>query len=252
MSNPQVSAEAMSERNRAAWNAARYPSWVEAIGTPEIEAAKIRADPNHTLRRLLPHLGDVAGKRICNVQGSHGRIAVALARLGAKVTVIDFAEENRRYALELAQAAGVTIDYRLADTIEADRLGLDGAFDCLAMELGILHYHQDLERFFSVMKSLGAPNARLLLNEFHPVQRKLFWQGRGVPKDYFATALVETDVPDPTGAERSLGTCLCRFWTLGEIVGAVLAAGFTLRRLEEHPDWDDPRIPGTFTLVATA
>ena len=39
------------------------------------------ADPERILRRLLPYLGQVADKRICNVQGSHGRVAVALARL---------------------------------------------------------------------------------------------------------------------------------------------------------------------------
>ena len=57
-------------------------------------------------------------------------------------------------------------------------------------------------------------------------------------------------MPDPTGRGRSLGTCDYRFWTLGEIVTAVLAAGFAISALEEHPDWSDPAIPGTYTLVA--
>ena len=88
--------------------------------------------------------------------------------------MLDFAEENRRYALELAAAAGVAIDYRLGDVIEAGALGLDGTFDWLVMELGVLHYHQDLARFFAVMAGLLKPGGRLLLDEFHPVQRKLF------------------------------------------------------------------------------
>jgi hypothetical protein len=44
------------------------------------------------------------------VQGSHGRIAVALAYLRADVTVINFSQENQRFAMELAAAAEVTID----------------------------------------------------------------------------------------------------------------------------------------------
>lgn len=67
------------DRNREAWNAGRYDSWVKAIGTPQAEARRIVADPRHVPRRLLPHLGDVSGKTICSVQGSHGRVAVALA-----------------------------------------------------------------------------------------------------------------------------------------------------------------------------
>jgi 2-polyprenyl-3-methyl-5-hydroxy-6-metoxy-1,4-benzoquinol methylase len=235
-------------RNRDAWNAERYASWVAALGTPAAEAAKIIADPRHVPRRLLPHLGDVTGKRICSVQGSHGRVAVSLALLGAKVTVLDFSDENRRYALELAEAVGVPVDYRVGDVIDADKLGLDQSFDAIVMELGILHYHQDLDRFFAVMASLAAPEALLLINEFHPVQRKLFWTLE--PRDYFNAVPVESDVPNPTGDGRSLGTCMLRFWTLGEIVSAAIAAGFAVLRLDEHPDWTDPKIPGTFTLVA--
>ncbi|HXQ45336.1 MAG TPA: methyltransferase domain-containing protein [Caulobacteraceae bacterium] len=236
------------EQNRDAWNAGRYDAWVEGIGAPAIEAARLVADPRHKLRRLLPHLGEVAGKRVCNVQGSHGRVAVALALLGADATVIDFAEENRRYALELAAAADVTIDYRLADVMQADQLGLE-PFDMLVMELGITHYHQDIAGFFRTMAAVTRPGGQLLLEEFHPVERKLFRPGGGALGDYFRTELVVGDVPDPTGAGRSLGQCVMRGWTLGEIVTAVIDAGFTLRRLEEHPSWTDATVPGTFILV---
>jgi hypothetical protein len=41
-----------------------------------------------------------------------------------------------------------------------------------------------------------------------------------------------------------------RFWTLGEIVTAVVSAGLSVERLDEHPDWTDPKPPGTFTLLA--
>lgn len=241
-------AEAARDQNRAAWNAGRYDAWLETFGSPEAEAAKLTADPRAKLRRFGHHLGEVAGRRICNVQGSHGRVAVALALLGAEATVLDFAEENRRFALQLAAAAGVSVDYRLGDVIEAGSLGLDGRFDWLVMELGIVHYHQDLDRFFAVMASLLAGDGRLLLHEFHPVNRLLLRPG--APGDYFRTELVVGDVPDPTGQGRSLGQCVMRGWTLGEIVNAVIGAGFVVERLEEHPDWDDPKLPGTFTLVA--
>ncbi|MBV2142748.1 methyltransferase domain-containing protein [Falsochrobactrum sp. TDYN1] len=240
----------ITETNRLAWNAQRFDAWVSAFGTPEDEAAKIIAEPKHILRRLYPYLGDVTGKRICNVQGSHGRVAVALARLGAEVWVIDFSEENRRFALRLAEAAGVVIDYALCDTMEAGKLGQNHSFDVLVLELGILHYHQNIERFFTVMRQLTANGGMLVLNEFHPVQRKLFW-AEG-PHDYFQTGLIEADVPNPDATSVSLGKCLYRFWTMGDIMTAAIQAGFTIVRLDEHPDWTDVSIPGTFTLVAYA
>jgi 2-polyprenyl-3-methyl-5-hydroxy-6-metoxy-1,4-benzoquinol methylase len=243
--------DAIRERNRAAWNAGRYEAWVSALGTPQAEARVLVADPGHKLRRLLPHLGEIAGRRVCVVQGSHGRVAVALALLGAQATVIDFAEENRRYGLELAAAAGVTIDYRLSDVIEAGSLGLDGAFDWLVMELGVLHYHQDLARFFAGMAGLAAPGGRLLLNEFHPVERMLFNPPPGVAPDYFRNDLVVAEVPNPTADGRVLGTCAYRHWRLGEVVTTAVEAGWRIQRLEEHPGWTvAPTIPGIFTLVA--
>lgn len=240
----------IARANQRAWNTQRYDAWVSAFGPPEVEAARIAAEPERILRRLSPYLGDVAGQRICNVQGSHGRLAVALALLGAEVRVIDFSEENRRYALGLAEAAGVAIEYTLGDIMDADKLGLAHGFDMLVLELGILHYHQDIDRFFRVMRHLLAEGGTLLLNEFHPVQRKLFWaQG---PRDYFQTALVEADVPNHDSAGGALGRCLYRFWTMGDIVTAVIGSGFLIARLDEHPDWTDSTLPGSFTLVASA
>ncbi|MBY5766699.1 methyltransferase domain-containing protein [Rhizobium leguminosarum] len=243
-------ADKITETNRLAWNAERYNAWICAFGGVEAEAARIIAEPKRVLRRLSPYLGEIAGKRICSVQGSHGRIAVALARLNAEVLVIDFSEENRRFALDLATAAGVTIDYAVCDIMEAGLLEQAHSFDVLVLELGILHYHQDLDRFFMVMRKLAVDGGMLLVNEFHPFQRKLSW-AEG-PHDYFQTDLIEADVPNPDVAGASLGKCLYRFWTMGDILTAVIKAGFTIARLDEHPDWTDPAIPGSFTLVARA
>ena len=175
---------------------------------------------------------------------------MALARLGADVLVIDFAEENRRYALALAAAAEVSIEYAVADVMEAPALGRAHQFNAIVLELGILHYHQDLDRFFSVMRTLVANGGNLVLNEFHPVQRKLFWPGG--PRNYFSSGLVEGDVPNPDATSASLGRCQYRFWGLGEIVTSVIKAGFTVTKLDEHPDWTDPTIPGSFTMLASA
>ena len=138
--------------------------------------------------------------------------------------VIDFSLENQRFALELAAAAEVTIDYAVCDVLKAADLNGACDFDVLVLELGILHYHQDLDLFFAVMRKLAVRGGTLVLNEFHPLQRKLFWtQG---PRDYLQTKLTEADVPNPDAAGASLGKCLYRFWTMGEIVTAVIKAGF--------------------------
>lgn len=177
-------------------------------------------------------------------------MAVALALLGADVHVIDFSDENCRFALDLAAAANVSISYSVCDVMNAGGLGVSCGFDVLLLELGVLHYHQDLEGLLAVLRGLVADDGTLLLNEFHPTQRKLFWPDG--PKDYFQHDLVEADVPNPDVSGGSLGKCRYRFWTMGEVITAVVKSGFRVSRLDEHPDWSDPTIPGTFTLLALA
>ena len=70
-----------TDANCRAWNAQRYEAWLSAFESPKAEAARIIADPERILRHLSPYLGQVADKRICNVQGSHTRVAVALVAL---------------------------------------------------------------------------------------------------------------------------------------------------------------------------
>ena len=248
MDGPSTS-NPITERNRRAWETGRFDLWVSFLGPPAKVAASMKSDPDiRALRRLLPYLGEVVGRRIVNLQGSHGRLAVALSLKGADVTVIDFSEPNRRYALALADAADAQIDYRLADVMSAAALGLS-PFDAVVMELGILHYHQDIAAFFGICASLTRPGGRMVLNEFHPVQRKLM--SPSATGDYFADALVEGPAPAPPGYPPPGETCAYRFWTLGEIFHAALASGWRIDRFDEHPDTDNPLIPGTFTLVAT-
>ena len=137
----------MTEANRLAWNTQRFDAWATAFGSAEAEAERIIAEPEQVIRRISLCTTSIAGKRICNVQGFHSRIAVALALLGAEVQVINFSKENRRFALDLAAVAQVSIDYVVYDIMEAASLDLPHKFDVPVFELGILHYHQNLDDF---------------------------------------------------------------------------------------------------------
>jgi 2-polyprenyl-3-methyl-5-hydroxy-6-metoxy-1,4-benzoquinol methylase len=53
-----------------------------------------------------------------NLMGSHGHKAVALALLGAAVTVVDVSPGNATYARAVAAAAGVELEYVVADVLQ--------------------------------------------------------------------------------------------------------------------------------------
>src|SRR4051812_34271969 len=101
----------VSSSNEAAWNQGPYEAWTARFGSPAEAAARIVANPAARLSTLHAWIGDIQGKKVVNLLGSHGSKAIAMALLGAQATVVDIASENARYAKELAKAADVELHY---------------------------------------------------------------------------------------------------------------------------------------------
>lgn len=246
--------DAITAHNRIAWTVSSHRAWVARYGTAAMAAADIVSDPERPLRRLLGFVGDPHGRSIANPLGSHGRIATALALPGADVTVFDLSESNARYARELAAEAGVTIDYVVGDfQISAPRHA--GRFDTVVMELGVVHYFVEIREFVASTRALLECGGRLVVNEFHPLLKKCIEVRSGEPVlhgDYFRTELEVAPAPYATFVDGDVPDCVIRRWNLGEIVTAFASGGFRVERLVEHPAEGLARLPGTFTLVATA
>jgi SAM-dependent methyltransferase len=256
----------VSASNEAAWNQGPYEAWTVRYGTPPEAAAKIMANPAARLSTLHTWIGDVKGKKVINLLGSHGSKAVALALLGAQATVVDIASENARYANQLAEAAGVDLRYIVSDVLELPEAELSGDYQLVLMEFGILHYFIDLLPLMRTVSSLLGAGGRLVLQDFHPITTKLI-SSRGtthairkhkVTGDYFDTSLEEVEVPYlkflAADKREDLKKTKLRRWTLGEIVTAVAEAGLFIEVLKEEPNSSsevfDKGIPKTFTLLA--
>jgi 2-polyprenyl-3-methyl-5-hydroxy-6-metoxy-1,4-benzoquinol methylase len=96
-----------------------------------------------------------------------GRHALAAAALGAKVTAVDRDEARLAVAREQAEAAGSTIDWRIAD-LEAEWPEL-GRFDAVLM-----FNYLDRARMPQVV-DLVAPGGVLLMETFLTTQREFGW-----------------------------------------------------------------------------
>ncbi|NGZ74622.1 class I SAM-dependent methyltransferase [Saccharibacillus alkalitolerans] len=257
-----VSANVAHPFNEEAWNRETYEAWVQRFGAPETAAEKVAKQPWKPLSVLGEAIGSPEGKRIMNLMGSNGSKAVALALLGASVTVVDFSPGNRRYALDLAEAAGVPLEYIVSDVLTLDTRTLDNSFDVVVAEMGILHYFTDLAPFMNLARGLLVQGGRFVLRDFHPVSTKLI-SSRGttakirkhkVDGDYFDTSLEEQEASFAKYAEGEPPKVLLRRWNLGEIVTAAAQAGLTISSLAEEPnlsgDSFDKGIPKTFTLIS--
>ena len=217
----------------------------------------MRSNPESFLRHDLPYLGNVEGKRVANLLGSNGRKAVPLSLLGADVSVVDISPEGARYALELAEAAGVHINYLVTDVNELPVQELANSFDLVYMEGGVFHYFADLSHIAKIIYTILLPGGRLVASDFHPIIKCLsVSEGRGLlAGNYFDEQFHEVDVAYqqffPEEEQNDFPKCKLRYWTMGEIVTAFAGVGLTIEQLVESPHPQLADIPGQFVLTAT-
>lgn len=246
-----------SVQNKKAWEYNAYEFWVKQSGAPADRAKRDLENPVGMLKRYSDYFDAYSGVKVANICGSCGKKAVPLAVLGAEVTVFDISEDNKKYALEVAAAAQVALNFEVCDVLEIDRARYGNYFDVVFMEGGVLHYFHDIDAFMEIMFSLLKKGGKMICSDFHPFTKiadilKLEQPAMG----YFSTEVFEGEMAHARFFDESIRQqmprCSYRKYTVSEIINAVIASGFTLRRFDEHPAWTNEKIPGEFTIVADA
>lgn len=269
----------MIEANRANWDA-RVP--VHAASAfygldGSRDAAYWFADYEWT------DLGDLAGRDLLHAQCHLGTETVELARRGARVTGLDISPASIQVAKQVAANAGVTADFVAADVHDAvDVLGRQ-RFDVVYTGKGALCYVPDLERWARIVHDLLRPGGRVYVVEFHPLLISLGTAPRpdedgerlSLRADYLAGRGARRRDSDRTYTDGpALRTATVSYeWAhgIGDLVTALLGAGFRIDRLREadeipwqrwptmvrtERDWwrlpdKAPRIPLLYALLAT-
>lgn len=248
-----------AEMNKTAWGYRAYEHWNNQA-SPSEKAAYIKSDPIARLRYHQKYFQNIKGLEIANPCGSNGRIAVPLALLGAYVAVFDISDENKRYALELAKEAEVNIQYVIGDFCEVDREQYGNFFDMVYAEGGILHYFSDLNAFTDALYAITKQKGQLILSDFHPFRKTnasslaMMSVSELTNGDYFDSQIHIGNVAYQsffnTDEEDKFPKCSLRYYTLSDIINAVILSGFTIIEFHEHPNWNDPKLPGEFTIIA--
>lgn len=244
-----------SIQNKNAWEYNAYDFWLREAGTPNERASKIKANLIGALKRYADYFDTYQNVKIANICGSCGKKAVPLALLGADVTIFDISEQNRRYALELAEAAGVHIEYVVGDVLQIHMDQYRNTFDIVFMEGGILHYFHDVHHFMHIMSLLLKHDGKMICSDFHPFTKiSDLLEFEQPSMSYFSTDVFEAEMAHARFFEEEVRSqmpkCSLRKYTMSEIVNAVIQSGFVLKKLDEHPAWTNPSIPGEFTIVA--
>ncbi|MFA9446852.1 class I SAM-dependent methyltransferase [Egicoccus sp. AB-alg6-2] len=190
-----------------------------------------------------PHLGDLRGKRVVHVQCHIGTDTLSLARLGAEVTGVDFSPAALEVARDLSERAGPHVRYVHA-AVDEIPAALPETFDLVYTGVGAINWLPSIARWARIVAGLLAPGGRLYLREGHPMLGTIDDERDDdllvVTYPYFETEEPSEWVSEVTytGDDARLESPVAREWAhgLAETVQAVLDAGLTLTRLEEHTE----------------
>jgi SAM-dependent methyltransferase len=235
--------------NRASWDerAAAHAA------SPDYDVARFAEDPQFlsgVVRFDLPRLGDIRGRDAVHLQCHIGTDTVSLARLGARITGLDFSAASLAQARRIAELAGTPVTFVESDLYGAVQALGAARFDLVYTGIGALGWLPDIRRWAGVVATLLRPGGRLFIREGHPVLFALDEKRDGLVLDhpYFEEPepLVWTEGGTYVETDATFRHNTTHEWNhgLGEILTAVLDAGLAVTGFEEHRSvpWD--AIPG--------
>lgn len=130
---------------------------------------KLLQEENFTLNPLVAEgLGSVKGKRILHLQCNTGADSILLARMGAKVTGVDFSPENIHYATQLAKDSGTDeVEFLEADVLKLPEVH-EGTYDIVLTSDGAIGWLPDLRKWGQVIAHFLKPEGFFFLHDSHP------------------------------------------------------------------------------------
>lgn len=220
--------------NRAMWDE-KAPAHLRS---PLYDLDGFRAGRSSLQPHEIEELGPaVAGKALVHLQCHIGLDTLSWARLGARVTGLDFSPAAIEAARGLAAELGLEARFVVSDVYAAPAaLGAD--YDIVYTGVGALCWLPDIGRWAEVVRELLRPGGELYLFEFHPVEWMLEPDAAGRPMlavDYFTPphgyrgGAVSYADDAPAAADATVE------WNhpLGEVVTALAQAGLAIESLRE-------------------
>jgi len=189
----------------------------------------------------LSEVGEVSHKSLLHIQCHFGLTTLSWARLGAKVTGVDFSPASVTTARELAKE--LRIDARF---VESNVYGLSECikerFDIVFTSYGVLCWLPDLTEWAREAAAMVKPGGRFHIVEFHPIMQALKRNGDGtviLGLPYFNEGVMAYE-PDGTGSyatpdKPNFETTYEWAHSIGEVVTAISNSGLNIVHLNEFP-----------------
>ena len=193
-----------------------------------------------TLNALeLDEVGDVQGKSLLHLQCHFGFDSLSWARLGARVTGVDFSPQAVRLARSLSAELNLPARFLCSDLYALPEQ-LDEQFDVVFTSYGVLTWLPNRVRWAQIVARYLKPGGIFYIAEFHPFAMVLN-DGAAQPEMFYSyfdegptVCEVHGSYADPT-AETQTRVSYEWSYPLGEVVTNLIAAGLRIQFLHEWP-----------------
>jgi 2-polyprenyl-3-methyl-5-hydroxy-6-metoxy-1,4-benzoquinol methylase len=189
----------------------------------------------------LESLRNVSGLKLLHLQCHFGLDTLSWARMGARVTGVDFSEEAIITARALAGELDIEANF-LCSNIYDLRGKLDDEFDVVYTSYGVINWLHDIKEWGRIAAHYLKPGGTFFMAEFHPFmwvfddedQKELnvkypYWH-RDEPDFYEVVG----SYADRSARVENTGNYEWAH-TLSDILGALLDAGLTVKEFREYP-----------------
>ena len=221
------------DTNRSLWN-----GWTEINKSSDLYKLESFKAGNNRLKSIeLEELTDVADKTMLHLQCHFGMDTMSWARMGAKVTGIDFSPEAISLAKSLSKELDIPARFIETEIYDLPKV-FDEKFDIVFTSYGVLTWLPDLDKWAGIIARYLKPGGTFYMVEFHPMLGMFDDDGEKLEYPYFHS-------PEPIKFQDSGNYAdpdndfkhdsYEWFHSLGEIVTALINAGLKIEYLHEFP-----------------
>ncbi len=228
-----------TQANRKLWNA--WTKIHEKSQFYDLEGFKAGGT---TLKSIeIEELGNVDGKSLLHLQSHFGQDTLSWARLGAKVTGVDFSDKAIQLGQHLAEDLDIKARFICTDIYDLPDV-LDEQFDIVFTSYGVLAWLSDLPRWAEIVSRYLQPGGTFYIVEIHPFASTLDdWEIEpklGIRYPYFQPIEpmifdAETSYAEPDVKHTEPITNYQWNHSMGEILNALIRVGLRIEFLHEFP-----------------
>jgi len=188
----------------------------------------------------LEALGDVEGKSLLHLQCHFGLDTLSWARLGAKVTGVDFSESAIELAKQIAARIGVEAEFICSNVYDLPEVH-EGEYDIVFTSVGVLCWLQDIRGWGRIVARFLKPGGVFLLVESHPLMWVLDdeFEGLRIKYSYWHSDEPLSWEQDGTYADEGAKVTNKKSFewqhTVGDVLNSLIKAGLRIKEVKEYP-----------------